>query len=297
MPRQALPPDDLNQVLIQDIYPSDWKNPQPKETYDLVIIGGGPSGMTAATIAPGLNARVAIIGAGPIGCELSQAFLRFGSRVTLITRGAHLLPRDDCTANERLQRVFEKEGMQILLETQIKHIEKKRKEKILYLDTGKAFAFDQILVAVGRVPNVKELGLKKAGVIYDLKDGVASDDTLKTSNPDIYILGDIGWRYRFTHISKELGKMAVQNALKAGKEKRSSMVVPWSTYSVRNGHGQARRRYDLRANRSNGQPKRDHLFCCSNPSIPHAGRSYPHRCSSLVKILANKGELSQRKTA
>lgn len=178
-----------------------------------------------------LPARLAVIGAGPIACELSQAFLRFGSSVTLITHGATLLPRDDAPAAERLQMVLKKEGMQILLKTQLKRVEKKGKEKILLFDNGTSIVVDDILIAIGRAPNVEELQLEKANVKYDLKKGVIADDHLQTSNPNIYIVGDVGSPYKFTHISTELGKMAVKNALQGGTEKRSSLIIPWCTYT------------------------------------------------------------------
>jgi pyruvate/2-oxoglutarate dehydrogenase complex dihydrolipoamide dehydrogenase (E3) component len=374
MAKYPIPLDAFNRKRLQDVFPNHWKNPKPAKIYDLVVIGGGPGGMTAASVAAGLKAKVALVerehlggecfnvgcipskallrssrcaaqvrdaveygikvpkgwkvdfpfvmrrvrklqsilsphdsaahltslgidvflgtarfkdptsiqvgdhtlhfkkaiiatgteplipdilgleeagyltnqtifnlttlpkrlavlGAGPIGCELSQAFLRFGSEVTLITRGTALLPRDDPMASERLQNVFEAEGMDILFNTQVKRVEKKGKAKILHFNSGKKLTVDELLVAVGRAPAVKELGLEKAGVIYDLKNGVAADDHLQTSNPRIYIAGDVGSRYKFTHIAIELGKMAVQNALKEGSEKRSALHIPWSTYT------------------------------------------------------------------
>ena len=133
--------------------------------------------------------------------------------------------------HERLQKVFEKEGMKILFKTQVKRVEKKGKEKILHFDSGKRLIVDDLLIAVGRAPTVEGLGLEKAGVTYDLKNGVAASDTLQTSNPNIYIVGDVGSRYKFTHISVELAKMAVQNALNGGSEKRSALIIPWSTFT------------------------------------------------------------------
>lgn len=178
-----------------------------------------------------LPARLAVIGAGPIGCELSQAFLRFGSQVTLITRGKRILPKDDSTACERLKKAFEKEGMQFLFQTQVQRVEKKGKEKILYLDNGKELTVDEILIGVGRAPAVEGLNLEKAGIKYDMQNGIAANDFLQTSNPNVYTVGDVGSKYKFTHMSMELAKVAVQNALNGGKTKSSSLVVPWSTYT------------------------------------------------------------------
>lgn len=178
-----------------------------------------------------LPSRLAVIGGGPIGCELAQAFLRFGSQVILITRGKQLLPKDDSMASERLRNVFEKEGMQILFQTQVQRVEKKGKEKILYLDNGKELTVDEILIGVGRLPAVEGLDLEKAGIKYDIKKGIESNDFLQTSNPNVYSVGDVGSRYKFTHMSKELANLAVQNALNDGKLTSSTLIVPWSTYT------------------------------------------------------------------
>ncbi|HEY2810768.1 MAG TPA: mercuric reductase [Rhabdochlamydiaceae bacterium] len=178
-----------------------------------------------------LPSQLVVMGAGPIGCELSQAFLRFGSQVTLITRGASLLPRDDSLAAERLQEVFEKEGMKILMKTQVKRIEKKGREKILHLDNGKKLSCDALLIAIGRLPQMEGLNLQKGGVMFDLKSGITADETLKTSNPNVYVVGDVGSPHKFTHIAMELGQMAAYNALRGEDRKRSSLVIPWSTYT------------------------------------------------------------------
>jgi pyruvate/2-oxoglutarate dehydrogenase complex dihydrolipoamide dehydrogenase (E3) component len=179
-----------------------------------------------------LPRRLAVLGSGPIGCELSQAFLRFGSQVTLITRGTSLMPRDDALATQRLQKVMEEEGMEMLFRTQLKRVEKKGKAKVLHLDSStKPLLVDEILVATGRSPMVEGMGLEKANVTYDLKDGIAADDFLQTTNPHIYAVGDVSWRHKFTHVSMELGKLAAKNALGGARLKRSSLVIPWCTYT------------------------------------------------------------------
>ncbi len=179
-----------------------------------------------------LPRRLAVFGAGPIGCELSQAFLHLGSEVYLITRGTHLLPRDDEMASERLQNVFEKEGMKLLKQTKLLRVEKKGKEKLLYLDSQKEpLVVDEILVAIGRKPAVESLNLESGQVTYDLKSGIQVDDYLKTTNPDIYGAGDSSSRFKFTHLSIDLNKIAVNNALNGDREKASALVVPWATYT------------------------------------------------------------------
>ena len=179
-----------------------------------------------------LPKRLAVVGAGPIGCELSQAFLRFGSEVFLITRGEKLLPKDDLMASDRLQTVFEKEGMKILKQTKLLRVEKKGREKLLFLDSQREpLVVDALLVAVGRKPAIENMNLEKAHIDYDLKIGVTVDDYLVSSNPVIYGAGDSSSSYKFTHLSQELSKIAVHNALNGTQKKASSLIVPWCTYT------------------------------------------------------------------
>lgn len=179
-----------------------------------------------------LPPRLGVIGAGPISCELSQAFLRFGSQVTMITHGSKLLPKDDVMASERLKKVFEKEGMKIITQSNVVRIEKKGKEKLIYLDTLKEpLVVDEILVAIGRKPAVDGLDLKKAGVSSDEKTGISTNEYLQTSNPNIYAAGDVSSPYKFTHISKELSTFAVENALNGNQKKNSALIVPWCTFT------------------------------------------------------------------
>ncbi len=349
-----LPHDEFNRALLKNVFPEGWKNPKPAPVYDLIVIGGGPGGMTAATVALGMKARVAIvekshfggeclnvgcipskallrssrlaaeirdaaewgikvpkgwsvdfeavmrrvrrlrseisvsdkvmhfkqlgadiflgagrvfpgpipsmsdgsgaeplkkaitsqpaghsspvsldvpglqevgyltnqtvfnlthlprrlavIGGGPISCELAQAFARFGSEVTLITRGSHLLPKDDTAASDKLLSILKKEGMQVVFNSQLQRCEKKGKEKVLYLDSQKkSIAVDEILIAIGRMPAVQDLGIEQAKVHFDAHKGIITDDFLQTSNPDIYAI-DVSARYNFTHISIDLAK-------------------------------------------------------------------------------------------
>lgn len=180
-----------------------------------------------------LPERLAVMGAGPISCELAQAFLHFGSKVTLITNGPNLLPRDDTLATLRLKAVFEKEGMKVLTNTNLLRAEKKKGEKILYVDTQKeTIVVDEILLGIGRKPAVEGLALEKAGVTYDQKNGISTNEYLQTSNSDIYAGGDVTSPYKFTHISMELCKMAVFNALNGNHEKSSSLIVPWCTFTT-----------------------------------------------------------------
>jgi len=178
-----------------------------------------------------LPRRFCVIGGGPIGCELSQGFLSLGSQVTLITHASSIIPRDDSIAQERLLKVFQNQGMKVYTHTSVLRIEKKGNEKILYLDNSDVVVVDEILVAIGRKPTVDGMDLEKANINYDHKNGIFTDDYLQTSNSDVYSSGDVSSDYKFTHVSKELSKMAAFNALKRNSQKKSSLIIPWCTYT------------------------------------------------------------------
>jgi pyruvate/2-oxoglutarate dehydrogenase complex dihydrolipoamide dehydrogenase (E3) component len=177
--------------------------------------------------------RLATIGAGPIGCELAQAFRRFGSEVSMIGRGQALLPREDVETAQLIKGVFEREGIELILGGQVDRVEREPDGKVLRLNRNGSRAevhCDQILVAVGRTPNVEGLGLQEAGVAYDAK-GVRVDARLRTSNRRIYAAGDICSPYKFTHVADAMARVVIQNALFFGRKKASDLVIPWCTYT------------------------------------------------------------------
>jgi pyruvate/2-oxoglutarate dehydrogenase complex dihydrolipoamide dehydrogenase (E3) component len=181
-----------------------------------------------------LPARLAVIGAGPIGCELAQAFARFGSRVTLIGNHGQLLPREDGDAAALVARQFEADGVEVLLDSRVERVIAQGESKSLTVkqgDKSRALAADAILVAVGRTPNVEHLGLEEAGVAFDARDGVQVTDRLQTSNGRIFAAGDICSRFQFTHAADALARIAVRNALFYGRRKASALVIPWCTYT------------------------------------------------------------------
>lgn len=181
-----------------------------------------------------LPARLAILGGGPIGCELAQAFARLGSTVTLIQSSAQLLPHDDPEAASIVQRALEHEGVTVRTRCNVARVTLDNVAKTLVFDgeqgRGHVVA-DVILVAAGRVPNLEALGLEAAGVRSDPVCGVEVDDSLFTSNSRILAAGDICSRHRFTHTADAYARIAVQNALLPVKGKVSRLVVPWCTYT------------------------------------------------------------------
>ncbi len=177
--------------------------------------------------------RLAAIGAGPIACELAQAFRRFGSEVSIVGRGEAVLPREDVETTGLIRGVFEREGIRLFLGAQVDRVEREPDGKVLRFNRNGSrgeVRCDQILVAVGRSPNVEGLGLQAAGVAFDPK-GVRVDARLRTSNRRIYAAGDICSPYQFTHVADAMARVVIQNALFFGRKKASDLVIPWCTYT------------------------------------------------------------------
>lgn len=180
-----------------------------------------------------LPRRLAIIGGGPIGCELAQAFARFGSRVTLIQRGRQLLRREDADVAAILQAALVRDGVDLHLNTKILQVATSRQEKILHLERDGAVmdvTVDAILVGVGRVANIAGLGLEQAGVDFD-QQGVRVNDALQTTNRHVYAAGDICSPYKFTHAADAQARILIANALFMGRQKASKLTIPWCTYT------------------------------------------------------------------
>jgi pyruvate/2-oxoglutarate dehydrogenase complex dihydrolipoamide dehydrogenase (E3) component len=183
--------------------------------------------------------RLAVIGSGPIGCELAQAFRRLGSEVTLLEMAPQILTREDPDAAAIVQAAFVREGIELVLGCQIQSVERRGAEKIVHLTCpkagGRALPVDEILVGAGRAPNVEGMGLETVGVTFDPRAGIAVDDFLRTSNPRIYAAGDCAMAWKFTHAADAAAKIVVQNALFSfgpiGKKRLSQLVMPWCTYT------------------------------------------------------------------
>jgi pyruvate/2-oxoglutarate dehydrogenase complex dihydrolipoamide dehydrogenase (E3) component len=179
--------------------------------------------------------RLGVIGGGPIGCELAQTFQRLGSQVTLLHRGAHVLNKEDADAAEIVQQAMLHDGVQLALNAQLRTITRRGKAKVLQYadDAGQSceLVVDEILVAVGRAPNVEGLGLETAGVAFDPRTGVQVDDRLRTTNRRIFAAGDVCSRYQFTHAADFLARTVLANALFMGRQKASALTIPWCTYT------------------------------------------------------------------
>ncbi len=198
-----------------------------------------------------LPPRLAVIGAGPIGCELAQAFARFGSEVTLLELAPHILPREDRDAAEVVQAQLARDGVRFAGEAAIGAVEvvpagggasdgtgtAGRERRIRYSAGGSSHevTVDEILVGSGRIPNVEGLDLEAAGVAYD-RAGVTVDRHLRTTNPRIFAAGDICFPLKFTHAADAMAQIVIQNALfphpfGLGRASTDSLVIPWCTYT------------------------------------------------------------------
>jgi pyruvate/2-oxoglutarate dehydrogenase complex dihydrolipoamide dehydrogenase (E3) component len=181
-----------------------------------------------------LPRRLAVIGAGPIGCEMAQAFARFGSEVFVIESMHGILPREDRDASDIVLTSMQKDGVKLLCCGKGLKISRADGDKIRFsVDShGNHYeeVVDQLLVAVGRAPNVEGLGLDEAGVAFT-KKGVQVDDRLQTTHPNIYAAGDICSPYQFTHAADFMARIVIRNALFMGRAKASALTIPWCTYT------------------------------------------------------------------
>lgn len=172
---------------------------------------------------------LAVIGAGPIGCELGQALHRLGSQVTLISSRDRILPKEDPEAALVVEKQLEKEGIKIIKEKRAQKVEIIDGKKHLWVGEEKVIV-DEILVSSGRVPNVDSLNLEAAGVEYTEK-GIVINEKLQTSNKNIYSCGDVIGGYQFTHVAGYEAAVVIQNALFFPSAKADYRVIPWATFT------------------------------------------------------------------
>lgn len=180
-----------------------------------------------------LPRRLAIIGAGPIGCEMAQCFARFGSDVLLIESTHGILPREDADASLIVKESLIRDGVRLLCcgrDLKVSSAADGIRLQLASHESSHDEVVDQLLVAVGRAPNVEQLDLETGGVAYD-KDGVCVNDRLRTTNSNIFAAGDICSRFKFTHAADFLARIAIQNALFLGRRRASSLTIPWCTYT------------------------------------------------------------------
>lgn len=179
--------------------------------------------------------RLLVIGGGAIGCELSQAFARFGSRVTVFDQSRRVLANDDPDASVLVQHALTGDGVQFELGTVITHVSHSNGGPIVHFRRSpdgpqEQLAGDRLLIATGRASNIERLDLARAG-IHTGPHGVVVDDRLRTSNRRVYAAGDVCSRFQFTHVADASARIVVQNALFFGRRRASALTVPWCTYT------------------------------------------------------------------
>jgi pyruvate/2-oxoglutarate dehydrogenase complex dihydrolipoamide dehydrogenase (E3) component len=177
--------------------------------------------------------HLAVIGGGPIGCELAQAFARFGCRVTLLEAGPRILAHDDGDAAEVVAAALRADGVEIVAGARVESVAAGGAGKTIRFARGGEPAdvvASHLLVAAGRAPNVEGLGVEAAGVELAEK-GIRVDDRMRTGNPRVYAIGDVASRFQFTHAADAQARMVVRNALFFGRGKASDLIIPWCTYT------------------------------------------------------------------
>lgn len=177
--------------------------------------------------------RMIVLGGGPIGCELGQAFARLGVEITLVQNMAQLLPPEDADVAAVVQNRFTKEGIDVRLNAEAKRAGKRDGAIALDLSSGDTIIADALMVAAGRTPNLRALNLEAAGVAHD-KHGVTTNAYLQTSQPHIYAAGDVTNRLKFTHTADAAARVVVRNILMPFqflRQKIDCSIVPWCTYT------------------------------------------------------------------
>lgn len=169
--------------------------------------------------------HLAIIGGGPIGVEIAQAFVRFGSRVTIIEMADRLLASEDESVSRQLQRVLEQEGVTVITSAQVAGIHREGDVKQLRLSSHVTIECDRVLVATGRQPAVQGLDLDAAGVEFT-RQGITVDKRLRTSQKHIYAVGDVCGHYQFTHTAEYQAGIVLASVLFRMPSKTDYRVIP-----------------------------------------------------------------------
>jgi len=198
-----------------------------------------------------LPRRMMVLGGGPIGCELAQAFCRLGCEVTLVEAMPRLLPQEDPDAAEIVAESLLRDGVRIRTGARALRFETEGDSQLAWLEhddppssgliqrdslPGRGQGYerveaDRMLIAVGRRVNVADLNLDAVGVVHDSRKGVTVNDRLQTSNPRIFAAGDVCLPYQFTHAADAAARIVLRNSLFPGRRKLSAVHVPWCTYT------------------------------------------------------------------
>jgi dihydrolipoamide dehydrogenase len=167
------------------------------------------TGLLAQEQVPG---RLVILGGGIIGCEFASIFRRFGSEVTIVEMLDSLIPQEDADAAKELAKQFQRRGISLQLAKQCSKVSDDGSQLTVHYGDGETVQADLMLVSVGRGPLVEGIGLEEAGVEYDRRTGIATDDHRRTSVPHIYAVGDCAGYWQLAHTAFREGEVAAENA-------------------------------------------------------------------------------------
>ena len=179
--------------------------------------------------------RLLVMGGGPIGCELAQAFSRLGSKVTIVNRSDRILPREDVDVSEFISERFKAEGIELITSREVEGFTQADGNRFAITsgaDGELPIPFDQVLVAVGRKANTEHLGLETLDVVLNANGTVKVNEYLQTNYPNIFACGDVAGPYQFTHMASYQAWFAAVNSLFGGfkKFRIHYKVVPWATF-------------------------------------------------------------------
>lgn len=178
--------------------------------------------------------RVLMIGGGPLGCELAQTFARLSVSVAIAQHDPMFLAGEERDAAQILSGVLEREGVEIHLNTDVVAVRKQDDAKIATLLSAGQESFcvvDELIVGVGRAPNVENIGLEQGGIEYAAGAGVTVDDWLRTSNERVFAIGDVCMSRKYTHAAEAAAQLAVRNALLQQENRLSGLIIPYCTYT------------------------------------------------------------------
>jgi pyruvate/2-oxoglutarate dehydrogenase complex dihydrolipoamide dehydrogenase (E3) component len=181
-----------------------------------------------------LPAALTVVGGGPIGCELAQAFARLGAKVTVVQGPERLLPKEDPEVSQAVAVALEHDGVTVITGARMRRVRRDGGRKIVVAAQGEReieVAGDEILLALGRAPNVEGLRLEAACIAYDRK-GITVDEHLQTTTKDIYAIGDVIGGYLFSHVAAYHAGVAVRNILAPIRRAKVSYdALPWVTFT------------------------------------------------------------------
>lgn len=183
-----------------------------------------------------LPKRLLVLGGGPIGCELAQSFQRLGSQVTQVEMAPRLMGREDSDVSEHIEKVFRSEGIQVLTNHKALEFSRRNSSNILKCESKNGIVeleFDQVLLALGRKPNVSGFGLENLDIEISNRGTIEHDPFLRTKYPNIYVCGDVAGPYQFTHTAAHQAWYASVNSLLSPfvKFKADYRVIPWCTFT------------------------------------------------------------------